>query len=89
MLFRRALAGCGAEAEGKAEGVDEGQAIALRKALERLLRGRFGSLSAAATARIGQASHAQPEAWFERSLTAPSLSAAFDDEAAAAPGAPD
>lgn len=77
------------KAEGKAEGVEEGQAIALRRALDSLLHRRFGSLPAPAAERIGQASQAQLEAWLDRVLTAPSLSALFGDDEAAAPGAPD
>ncbi|NHZ38588.1 Rpn family recombination-promoting nuclease/putative transposase [Massilia aquatica] len=65
-------------AEGKAEGIEEGQAIALRRALGSVLHGRFGKLPEPVAERIGQASQAQLEQWFERSLAAPSLSAVFD-----------
>ncbi|MDQ1813010.1 hypothetical protein RBA41_06800 [Massilia sp. CCM 9210] len=69
-------------AEGKAEGKAEGQVIALRGALGSLLRKRFGELPGPATQRIGQATQAELEQWFERSLNAPSLQAVFDDGAA-------
>lgn len=77
------------KAEGKAEGVEEGQAIALRRALGSLLRGRFGNVPEPAAQRIGQASQAQLEQWFERSLIAPSLPAIFAEDEAGAQGTPD
>ncbi|ATQ77650.1 hypothetical protein CR152_26455 [Massilia violaceinigra] len=67
---------------GCAEGKAEGQVIALRGALGSLLRKRFGELPGPATQRIGQATQAELEQWFERSLNAPSLQAVFDDGAA-------
>ncbi|MDQ1920070.1 Rpn family recombination-promoting nuclease/putative transposase [Massilia pseudoviolaceinigra] len=68
--------------EGKVEGKAEGQVIALRAVLDSLLRNRFGDLPASTTQRIGQATQAELEQWFERSLNAGSLQAVFDDGAA-------
>ncbi|MDQ1814516.1 Rpn family recombination-promoting nuclease/putative transposase [Massilia sp. CCM 9210] len=70
------------KAEGKAEGKVEGQVIALRAVLDSLLRNRFGDLPVSATQRIGQATQAELEQWFQRSLNAASLQAVFDDGAA-------
>ncbi|HEX8610992.1 MAG TPA: Rpn family recombination-promoting nuclease/putative transposase [Telluria sp.] len=75
--------------KGCAKGVEEGQAIALRRALASLLRGRFGNLPEPVERRIGEATQAQLEQWFERSLTSPSLSVIFGEGAAATQGTPD
>ncbi|NHZ80884.1 transposase [Massilia sp. CCM 8695] len=64
--------------KAKEDGKAEGQVIALRAVLGSLLRSRFGELPAPATQRIAQATQAELEQWFERSLNAPSLQAVFD-----------
>ncbi|NHZ98599.1 Rpn family recombination-promoting nuclease/putative transposase [Massilia sp. CCM 8734] len=72
--------------KGCAQGIEEGQAIALRRILGSLLHGRFGNLPVPAAERIGQASQAQLEQWCERSLTAPNLFAVFDEDAGTVEG---
>ncbi|MCE3604161.1 hypothetical protein LXA47_11155 [Massilia sp. P8910] len=67
--------------KAKEDGKAEGQVIALRGMLGSLLRNRFGQLPAAAMQRIAQASQAELEQWFERTLNAPSMQAVFDDGA--------
>ncbi|NHZ94931.1 Rpn family recombination-promoting nuclease/putative transposase [Massilia sp. CCM 8734] len=71
-------------AKGVAQGKLEGQVSALRGVLGTLLHKRFGQLPQSATQRIGEATQAQLEQWFERSLDAPSLPAVFGDDPAPA-----
>ncbi|WP_267875839.1 DUF4351 domain-containing protein [Massilia sp. CCM 8734] len=68
--------------EGLTEGKTEGQLSTLRGVLTQLLRKRFGNLPEPVEQRIGQASLAQLEQWFERSLDAPGLEAVFGNGAA-------
>ncbi|NHZ62916.1 DUF4351 domain-containing protein [Massilia genomosp. 1] len=70
------------QAEGWAKGRTEGHLSALRGVLTQLLRKRFGNLPEPVEQRIGQASLAQLEQWFARSLDAPGLEAVFGNGAA-------
>ncbi|MEZ4299512.1 MAG: Rpn family recombination-promoting nuclease/putative transposase [Polyangiaceae bacterium] len=58
---------------GMAQGIERGMAQGERSMLLRLLQARFGPLSAAALARIEQATPAELEQWADRVLAAPSL----------------
>lgn len=60
-----------AKAEGRAEGVRQGQT----QALLRLLTRRFGALPPETGAQILSASLPQIELWFDRALDAPNLDA--------------
>ena len=62
-------------AEGRREGRNEGQ----RAMLLKLLSKRFGALPEDAVARMNAAGPAELEAWFDRGLTAASLSAVLGD----------
>ncbi|MBK6999743.1 MAG: DUF4351 domain-containing protein [Rhodoferax sp.] len=62
-------------AEGKAEGVQTGEALAL----QRLLHKRFGALSAEILHRITTASVAQIDDWLDRVLGAASLEEVFHE----------
>ncbi|MDQ1924103.1 Rpn family recombination-promoting nuclease/putative transposase [Massilia pseudoviolaceinigra] len=70
--------------KARMEGAAEGQVTALRAMLGSLLHKRFGALPQTATLRIGQATQADLEQWFERGLDAPSLAAVFGDDSEAA-----
>jgi hypothetical protein len=54
---------------------------ALRSLLNRLLRRRFGDVSAAAQARIGKAAEADIEHWIESVLDAPDVDAVLASQA--------
>jgi hypothetical protein len=69
--------------KAKEEGRAEGQVAALRAALDKLLRVRFGTLPEHTAQRVGGATRAELERWLERTVTAPSLAALFGDDAAA------
>lgn len=64
-------------AEGEAKGRAVGEASAKRSMLGKLLRLKFGDLSATATARLEAATDEELELWTERVLTASSLDELF------------
>ena len=59
--------------QGLQKGLQQGEALAL----QRLLVRRFGAIPPAVTARIGEASQTQIEAWFDAAIDAPTLDAVF------------
>lgn len=63
--------------EGRLEGRLEGESKLLRKLLER----RFGTLPAWASDKLNNAAEQDLESWAETVLTAPTLSAVFDNDA--------
>ena len=65
----------GGKAEGKTEGVQTGEALAL----QRLLHKRFGTLSAEILHRITTASVAQIDDWLDRVLDAATLEEVFHE----------
>ncbi len=66
---------------GRDEGIREGRVDGERTVLERLLRRRFGRLSAAVADRLHQASATDLEAWAENVLDARTLDDVFDTSA--------
>lgn len=64
-------------AQGRAEGRAEGRVDGQRRLLEKQLRLKFGTLSAAALERLGRAGADQLEAWAGEVLTASSAEAVF------------
>ena len=63
---------------GMQQGMQQGRVEGERALLERQLRRRFGLLSPAIAARLGQASAADLETWAENVLDAPTLDDVFD-----------
>lgn len=70
---------------GMQQGMLQGQRQGEAAALTRVLRRRFGELSATDQARIAQAELAELECWLDRALDASTLAAVFvaDDQPAA------
>lgn len=71
--------------KGMQHGMLQGQRQGEAAALTRVLRRRFGELSATDQARIAQAELAELECWLDRALDASTLAAVFaaDDQPAA------
>ena len=71
--------------QGMQQGMLQGQRQGEAAALARVLRRRFGELSAADQARLAQAELAELECWLDRALDASTLAAVFaaDDQPAA------
>lgn len=67
------------KAEGRAEGKAEGKAEGRAETLLRMLRRRFGPLDPAVELRVCSGSAAELDAWTDRILDAPTLSAVFGD----------
>jgi len=65
------------EAKGKAEGVQQGEVLALQK----LLTKRFGAIPSDVLANIAGATRSQIEAWFDVAIDAKSLADVFDSAA--------
>lgn len=65
--------------EGLTEGLREGRTEGQRTMLLKLLSKRFGALAEDAMARVNAAGQAELEAWFDRGLTATSLSAVLGE----------
>lgn len=65
--------------EGNEQGIGQGVQQGESTLLCRLLTRRFGALPAALQQRIGQATPAQIEAWFDSAIDAPSLHEVFQD----------
>ena len=61
------------QATSRAEGVKQGRADGQRSLLAKQLKLKFGTLDAAAEARLSSATPAQLSRWAERVLTAASL----------------
>ena len=64
--------------QGMEQGIVQGRLDGERAVLERQLRRRFGSLSPEVTARVGEASVADVEAWAEKVLDADTLEDVFN-----------
>ncbi|NVB41988.1 Rpn family recombination-promoting nuclease/putative transposase [Pseudenhygromyxa sp. WMMC2535] len=65
--------------EGKAEGREEGKAEGLTKALNRLLRERFGTVPTEYSERLDGAAVQLLDRYFERAMSARTLDAVFSD----------
>jgi hypothetical protein len=65
--------------EGRSEGRNEGRSEGQREMLVRLLGKRFGALPEEAIARVNAAGPAELEAWFDRVLTAATLTDVLGD----------
>jgi hypothetical protein len=67
-------------AMGREEGREEGELIALRSTLVRLLDRRFGKVTASVRARVEQASLDEAERWIDRVLDAPTIQDIFAEQ---------
>lgn len=61
--------------KGVLQGMQQGMQTGEATALKRLLNGRFGALQTSVTSAIDTAALSQIEAWFDRAITATTLSA--------------